>query len=260
MHPILLEFGFIKIFTYGLLVATGFFVAILLASHQAKNEGLDPQKIIDLCFYILVSSLLGARLLYVIVEYQYFVAHPLEILKFWKGGLVYYGGLILGMIVAVLYLKKKEMPLWQVADILAPSIAIGQAIGRWGCFFAGCCYGVKTDVPWAIVFSDPNSLAPQGIPLHPTQIYLSINAVVIFSILVWLRKRKSFDGQIIWTYGVLYSIGRFIIEYFRGDDRGVAVESLFSTSQFIGILIFGISVFMLIAMGRNRTGPTLSQK
>ena len=143
MHPILLEFGFIKIFTYGLLVATGFFVAILLASHQAKKEGLDPQKIIDLCFYILVSSLLGARLLYVIVEYQYFVAHPLEILKLWKGGLVYYGGLIFGMIVAVLYLKKKEMPLWQVADILAPSIAIGQAIGRWGCFFAGCCYGVK---------------------------------------------------------------------------------------------------------------------
>ena len=119
---------------------------------------------------------------------------------------------------------------------------------------------MKTDVPWAIVFSDPNSLAPQGIPLHPTQIYLSINAVIIFSILVWLRKRKSFDGQIIWAYGVLYSIGRFIIEYFRGDDRGYAVESLFSTSQFIGILIFGISVFMLITMGRNRTGPSLSQK
>jgi phosphatidylglycerol---prolipoprotein diacylglyceryl transferase len=260
MHPILLEFGFIKIFTYGLLVASGFFVAILFASNQAKKEGLDPQKVIDLCFYILVASLLGARLLYVIVEYRFFLEHPLEIIKFWKGGLVYYGGLILGMIVAVLYMKKKEMPLWQVADILAPSIAIGQAIGRWGCFFAGCCYGVKTDVPWAIVFSDPNSLAPQGIPLHPTQIYLSINAVVIFSILVWLRKRKSFDGQIIWTYGVLYSIGRFIIEYFRGDDRGYAVASLFSTSQFIGIGIFGISIFMLIVMGRKRNGPAHSQR
>jgi phosphatidylglycerol:prolipoprotein diacylglycerol transferase len=256
MHPILIEFGFIKIFTYGLLVASGFFISILLASHQGKKEGLDPQEIIDLCFYLLVSSLLGARLMYVVVEYKYFMDHPLEIFKFWKGGLVYYGGLIFAMLVAVLYMKKKEMPVWQVADILAPSIAIGQAIGRWGCFFAGCCYGVKTDVPWAIVFTDPNSLAPLGIPLHPTQIYLSLNAVVIFSILIWLRKRKTFHGQIIWVYGILYSIGRFLIEYLRGDDRGYAVESLFSTSQFIGILFFGVSVFMLINMGKNRTGSS----
>lgn len=260
MYPILLEFGFIKIFTYGLLVATGFFAAILLASHLGKKEGLDPQKIIDLCFYLLVSSLLGARLMYVIVEHKYFFANPLEIFKFWKGGLVYYGGLIFAMIVAVLYMKKKEMPVWKVADILAPSIAIGQAIGRWGCFFAGCCYGVKTGVPWAIVFTDPNSLAPLGIPLHPTQIYLSLNAVVIFSILMWLSKRKSFDGQIIWAYGVLYSIGRFLIEYLRGDDRGYAIESLFSTSQFIGIIFFGISVFMLFNMSKNRTGSSLSPK
>lgn len=256
MHPILIEFGFIKIFTYGLLVATGFFVAILFAANLAKKEGLDPQKVIDLCFYILIASLLGARFLYVVVEYKYFLAHPLEVFKFWKGGLVYYGGLIFAVIVAIIYMKKKAMPVWQIADILAPSVAIGQAIGRWGCFFAGCCYGVKTDVPWAIVFTDPNSLAPRGIPLHPTQIYLSLNALVIFSILLWLRKRKTFDGQIIWTYGVLYSIGRFIIEYFRGDDRGYAVESLLSTSQFIGLFILGVSIFMLIVMRRSRTKPS----
>ena len=186
MHPVLLEFGFIKIFTYGLLVATGFFTAILFAAHLGKKEGIDPQKIIDLCFYILISSLLGARILYIVVEYDYFLDHPIEIFKFWKGGLVYYGGLILGVVVSIIYMRKNQMPVWPVADIMAPSIAIGQAIGRWGCFFAGCCYGVKTDVPWAITFTDPNSLAPLGIPLHPTQIYLSINALVIFLILVWL--------------------------------------------------------------------------
>jgi len=256
MHPILIEFGFIKIFTYGLLIATGFFVAILFAANLAKKEGLDPQKVIDLCFYILIASLAGARFLYVVVEYKYFLAHPLEMFKFWKGGLVYYGGLIFAVIVAIIYMKKKAMPVWQIADILAPSVAIGQAIGRWGCFFAGCCYGVKTDVPWAIIFTDPNSLAPRGIPLHPTQIYLSLNALVIFSILLWLRKRKTFDGQIIWTYGILYSIGRFIIEYFRGDDRGYAVDSLLSTSQFIGLFILGVSIFMLIVMRRGRTKPS----
>ncbi len=257
MHPVLIEFGFIKIFTYGLLVATGFFAAILLSAHLGKKEGLDPQKIIDLCFYVLISSLLGARILYVIVEYRYFTVHPLEMFMFWKGGLVFYGGLILAVIVSVVYMRKHALPVWKVGDVVAPSIALGQAIGRWGCFFAGCCYGVKTDVPWAITFSDPRSLAPQGIPLHPTQVYLSLNALVIFAILFWLLRRKTFDGQVIWTYGVLYSVGRFIIEYFRGDDRGYVLEPWLSTSQFIGIFVLGVSVFMLWTLRRRRLSASV---
>ncbi|KMP12350.1 prolipoprotein diacylglyceryl transferase [Candidatus Nitromaritima sp. SCGC AAA799-C22] len=254
MHPVLVEFGFVKIFTYGLLVASGFLAAILLASSRGEKEGLDPQKILDLCFYLMVSALLGARLLYVIVEYKYFAAAPLEVFKFWKGGLVYYGGLILGVLVALWYLKRHALPVWKVADLLAPSIALGQGIGRWGCFFAGCCYGVKTDVPWAITFSDPRSLAPLGIPLHPTQIYLSLNALAIFAFLMWLSKRKTFDGQIFWTYGILYSIGRFIIEYFRGDDRGYAIEHILSTSQFVGIFILIVSITMLFSLRREKVG------
>ncbi|MEE9258789.1 MAG: prolipoprotein diacylglyceryl transferase [Nitrospinaceae bacterium] len=252
MHPVLLEFGFIKIFTYGLLVATGFFMAILFAGAQGEKEGMDREKVFDLCFYIMISSLVGARLLYIVVEYQYFLKSPLEVFKFWKGGLVFYGGLILGVIVSMIYMRRHSMPVWKVADVLAPSLAIGQAIGRWGCFFAGCCYGVKTDVPWAITFSDPRSLAPLGIPLHPTQIYSSINALIIFMVLIWIGKRKKFDGQVFWTYGVLYSIGRFIIEIFRGDDRGYAVEGVLSTSQFLGVFILILSVVMLVILGRKR--------
>ena len=105
MHPILVEFGFFKIFTYGLLVATGFLVAILFASSRAQKEGVDPQKILDLCFYVMISALVGARLLYVVVEYKHFLSSPLEILKFWKGGLVYYGGLILGVVVSLLVVE-----------------------------------------------------------------------------------------------------------------------------------------------------------
>jgi len=251
MHPILVEFGFIKIFTYGLLVATGFFVAILLAGRQGKKEGLDQQKIMDLAFYVLVAALVGGRLLYIVVEYRYFLDNPMEVLKFWKGGLVFYGGFIGAFSVGFWYVRKHQLPVWKVGDIVAPSIAIGQAIGRWGCFFAGCCYGVRTDVPWAITFSDPKSLAPLDIPLHPTQIYLSLNALVIYGILVWLRKRKKFEGQVFWTYGILYSIGRFIIEYYRGDDRGYAVESMLSTSQFIGIFILLLSVFMWFRLRRS---------
>ena len=254
MYPILFEFGFLKIFTYGFLVATGFLAAILCASSSARKEGLDSQKVLDLCFCVMVSALLGARLLYVIVEHKYFLAHPMEVFKFWKGGLVFYGGLILGVAVALLYLKRHHMPIWKTADLLAPYLALGQGIGRWGCFFAGCCYGVKTDVPWAITFSDPRSLAPLGIFLHPTQIYLSLNALFIFIILMWLSKRKMFDGQILWSYGILYSIGRFLIEYFRGDDRGFPVDEFFSTSQFVGIFIFALSAFMLLTHFRKNLG------
>ena len=251
MYPILIEFGFFKIFTYGLLVATGFLVAILLASSRAEKEGLDSQKVLDLCFYAMVSALLGARLLYVIVEYRYFLDSPLEIFKFWKGGLVFYGGLILGVLISLWYLKRNQMPMWKTADLLAPSIALGQLIGRWGCFFAGCCYGKKTDVAWGITFTDPRSLAPLEISLHPTQVYLSLNAVFIFIFLMWLSKRKVFDGQILWSYGILYSIGRFLIEYFRGDDRGFPVEQVLSTSQFVGVFVFSFSAFMLLTLYRK---------
>jgi len=246
MHPILIEFGFFKIFTYGLLVATGFFIGILLAVRQGKQEGMDPQKILDLCFYILISAILGARALYIFVENRYFLANPLEVFMFWKGGLVFYGGLLASVIFAWYYINKHQLPLWKLADVLAPSLALGQAIGRWGCFFAGCCYGIRTDVPWAITFSDPKSLAPLDVALHPTQIYLSLNSLIIFGILLFLRKHKSFDGQVFWAYGILYSIGRFIIEYFRGDDRGFAVQNFLSTSQFIGIfiLLFSITMWM----------------
>ena len=255
MYPILIEFGFVKIFTYGLLVATGFFVGIVLAARQGKEEGMDPQKILDLCFYILIAAILGGRLLYVVVEYKYFVANPIEVLKFWKGGLVFYGGLIGAVTVGGYLIRKYQLPFWKTGDILAPSVAIGQAIGRWGCYFAGCCYGAPTDVSWAITFTNEKSLAPLNIALHPTQIYLSLNALAIFGILMWLRKRKRFDGQVFVTYGILYSIGRFIIEFYRDDDRGFAVQNILSTSQFIGLFLLGLSIFYWVRL-KSRAAPT----
>jgi phosphatidylglycerol:prolipoprotein diacylglycerol transferase len=187
----------------------------------------------------------------VVVEYKYFWAYPLEIFKFWKGGLVFYGGLILGVLVSLWYLKRHDMPVWKTADLLAPSIAIGQSIGRWGCLFAGCCYGKETDAVFGITFTNPRSLAPLEISLHPTQVYLSLNALFIFIFLMILSKNKVFDGQVLWSYGILYSIGRFLIEYFRGDDRGFPVEQLLSTSQFVGVFIFLLSSFMLLVLYRK---------
>lgn len=256
MYPILAEFGFITVHTYGLLVASGFLIGIILAAQQAKREGLDPQVILDLCFFILVSAILGARFLFVAIEYEYYLEHPLKALMFWQGGLVYYGGLIAAVATGWFFIHKHKLPTWQVADLIAPSLAIGQGVGRWGCLFAGCCYGAPTDLPWGITFTNENSLAPLNVALHPTQIYLSLNGLFIFSVLIWMRKRKVFHGQIFWMYGVLYSIGRFIIEFFRDDNRGAVFGGVLSTSQFIGVFVLMFSIFMLTRL-RKREGPLL---
>ncbi|OGW06363.1 MAG: prolipoprotein diacylglyceryl transferase, partial [Nitrospinae bacterium RIFCSPLOWO2_01_FULL_39_10] len=184
MHPILFKIGPITIYTYGVLIATAFFLGLALAARQARVEGEDPQKIMDLSFYILISAIVGSRLLYIVVEYKEYISNPLRIFKVWEGGLVFYGGFIMAMAVVIIYIRKHEMNLWKVGDILAPSVAIGQGVGRLGCFFAGCCYGRETDVPWAFIFKDPNTLAPMDVHLHPTQLYDSANGFIIFVILL----------------------------------------------------------------------------
>jgi len=253
MHPILFKIGPITIYTYGVLIATAFFLGLALAARQARVEGEDPQKIMDLSFYILISAIVGSRLLYIVVEYKEYISNPLRIFKVWEGGLVFYGGFIMAMAVVIIYIRKHEMNLWKVGDILAPSVAIGQGVGRLGCFFAGCCYGRETDVPWAFIFKDPNTLAPMDVHLHPTQLYDSANGFIIFVILLILRKFKKFDGQLFWTYTLLYAVGRFIVEIFRGDERGFVIESFLSTSQFIAIPLFIVSLAMLIRLKQQKS-------
>ena len=251
MHPILFKIGPITIYTYGVLIATAFFLGLALAVRQARMEGEDLQKIMDLGFYILLSAVVGSRLLYIAVEFREYLSNPLRIFKVWEGGLVFYGGFIIAMAVVIIYIKKNEMSLWKVGDILAPSVAIGQGVGRLGCFFAGCCYGRETDVPWAVIFKNPNTLAPMDVHLHPTQLYDSANGFIIFAALLILRKFKKFDGQLFWTYTLLYAVGRFIVEIFRGDERGFVTASL-STSQFIAIPLFAVSIVMLIKLKRQK--------
>jgi len=149
---------------------------------------------------ILLSSLVGARLLYVIQNFSLFSDHPLDMFKIWNGGLVFYGGFILALVAAMVYVKYKKFDLWPTADLLAPAIALGHAVGRLGCLFAGCCYGKTCDLPWAITFSDPESLAPLGIPLHPTQLYAVFSNLIIFGLLLAMDKKSAFAGRLFWLY------------------------------------------------------------
>jgi phosphatidylglycerol:prolipoprotein diacylglycerol transferase len=256
MHPELFKLGPLIIHTYGVLVAAGFLLGLGLAVRQAKKENIPPDKIVDLGFYILLSALIGSRLFYILINASHYLKNPLDIFKIWEGGLVFYGGLLLAVPTVIWYIKKNSLGVWSIADTFAPSIAIGHAIGRLGCFFAGCCYGKPAEgLPWAVTFTDPESLAIIGVPLHPTQIYESLGEFINFFILIILQRYKSFNGQLFQTYIILYSVLRFIVEFFRGDAGRGFIMSQLSLSQGISILMFLVAVAGLVIL-RKRKGNT----
>ncbi len=219
---------------------------------------MPEQQIFDLSLYILAAAILGAKLLLVIVEWRHYLDRPADLVDVLRSGGVFYGGLIAATAVAIAYMRKHDLPAWKVLDIAVPSVALGEAIGRWGCFAAGCCYGKEWSGPWAVTFTDSFAHeavgTPIGVALHPTQIYLSLNALVIFLVLTWAWPRRSFDGQIFWLYVLLYSISRGVLEIWRGDlVRGFVIPGLLSTSQFIGLLGAMIAVGMMVYLSRKQS-------
>jgi phosphatidylglycerol:prolipoprotein diacylglycerol transferase len=170
---------------------------------------------------------------------------------------VFYGGLIAAVVVALWYLWRHKMPVWQVTDVFAPGIALGHVVGRLGCLFAGCCFGKPTSVPWAITFHSEyaarNVGTPLNVPLHPTQLYEAGAELLILGLLLAFERRgRPFPGRTFWAYMLLYGISRFIIEFYRGDSRGMV--GMFSTSQFVSILIVPLSIVMLVLLSR-RSAP-----
>ncbi len=250
MYPILIDLGPLPIRMYGFFVALGFIVGIWIARREAKRYGDNPDDLMDLAFYVILSAIIGSRLFYVITEFDLFKNDPIKIFKIWEGGLVFYGGFIGVVLVFAFYVKKVKMDLWKTADISTPSIAIGHGIARMGCFFAGCCYGKPCDLPWAITFTNPLSVAPLGIPLHPSQIYSVINNLFIFIFIMWFRKHTKFKGQLFWTYVILYAITRSIIELFRDDPRG-SILGIVTTSQAVAIVMVITSITMMFILSKR---------
>ena len=241
MHPILFKLGPITIYTYGVMLALAFLAAIYVAGREAERLGLPKGKFYDLCFYIVVAALLGSRLLFVILEPRAFFSHPLDTLALWKGGLDFQGGLILVLIVAFFFIRRQRWPWRTTLDALALGAPLGQCLGRIGCFMAGCCYGIPTHVPWAVVFTNPQSLCPlKGIPLHPTQLYMSFLGLGIFGYLYWFRTRKRYSGQLTLMYLFLASLGRFVIEFYRSplDYRGPVYFGWMPLTQLLALVIF----------------------
>jgi len=253
MFPVLIRIGPITIHTYGFLIATAFLLGLWLALRQAAREGLSKEKVTDIGFYALFAGIIGSRIFFIATEWEHFSSHPADMLKIWEGGLVFYGGVIFAIPVAVWYARRQGLLLWQPADIWAPSIAVGHAIGRLGCFCAGCCYGLPTDLPWGVTFNNPETLAIRGVPLHPTQLYESAAELLNFVILLAIRRRKAFHGQLFWVYVLNYAVIRALIELFRGDrERGFILPGI-SVSQGISAVMLVTACAFLMKLRQQRT-------
>lgn len=261
MFPKLFDFGEVSLFgfqfhailhTYGFLLAAGFLLALKVAAVRGRRFGIEANLMMDLGLYILVSALVGAKVLLLIVDWEHYRHDPLSLIR--SGG-VFYGGLVAAVVTSIWFFRKHKLSVWLMTDVLAPSVALGHAIGRLGCFSAGCCYGKPTTALWGVTFTDPYAKeivgVPLGIPLHPTQLYESFVEFAIFGALIYLTSRKKFDGQIFWSYVAMYSTARFVIEFFRGDlERGFVLGSSLSTSQVIAALLFVVALFALFALSR----------
>jgi len=254
MYPILLDLGSIKLYTYGFFVALGFLFAMWVSKRLGRSQGIAPEPITDIYFVIMISAIVGARSLYIFISFDSYKDNLLDIFKIWNGGLVFFGGFCAAVLCTYFYIKSKKLPIWKIADIIAPGIALGHAFGRMGCLFAGCCHGKACDLPFAIKFTHHESLAPLGVSLHPTQLYSVISNLSIFLILLALQKKKKFDGMVFLIYIMLYSFLRSIIEFFRGDYRGDFFFDFISLSQGIGLSISVIACLLLIKLSRPSHG------
>jgi phosphatidylglycerol:prolipoprotein diacylglycerol transferase len=235
--------------------------AILITVRLAVRDGLPREKIYDLSLWMLLASLIGSKVLMFWTEPEY-REHPLQLfsLDFLRSGGVFYGGLIGAVLTGYFLMKRYKLPWWKTADACAPGIAIGNFFGRQGCFSAGCCWGKPTTLPWGVKFTEVGheiTGVPTNSYLHPTQLYESFAMLIVFFFLLWLHRRKLFNGQVILLYTLLYAGIRFAIEFVRDDPRGdvLGLTTLtgLSTSQMISIIVGGAALTVLIIRWRKES-------
>jgi phosphatidylglycerol:prolipoprotein diacylglycerol transferase len=240
MHPLLVNLGPIPIHTYGFLIAIGFLTAVYVIRKLSERAELDVERVLDLTFWMLLVGFLGARVLFILTRFSYFMEAPLDMFKVWEGGLVFFGGPLACVPFLVWYVRRHKLPIWKTADAMIPGLVIAHMFGRFGCLASGCCYGKPTGSEWGIrLYSELVEAEFRGMPLHPTQLYEASALLILFVGLLFVFRRKRFDGQVFLTYFMAYPIIRSVVEVFRGDlVRGFVIEDVLSTSQFISALVF----------------------
>ena len=255
MYPELFKIGSFPINTYGVLLAVGLLLALYAAARLGERDGLPRERLYDLGLWTIIGGLIGSKILMFFTEPNVNVFS----LDFLRSGGVYYGGFLGGLIAAAILIPLYKMNFWKVADAFAPGVALGQFFGRQGCFSAGCCWGKACSLPWAVHFTE-QAHENTGVPiysasgsdlfLHPTQLYESFAMLAVFGILVYLHRKKRFNGQVLIGYMILYPIIRFVIEFLRNDPRGdlfgLTTDLGISTSQIISLLVAATAIMFMI--------------
>ena len=274
MDPIAFEIGRLPIHWYGIFLASGFLLGMWTATLRGQRDGLDPESLSNLMVWILLGAMIGAKLLYVIDEWD--GKQSLSNLLLQRAGLVFQGALIGGVGAIYLYQRKHKLPLWRTLDAVAPSIALGYCLGRLGCFMTGCCHGKTCGVdyahsitgkifhsgqvvwvdssPWlALVYEAKGKLS--GLPLYPTQLYESLSGLLLYLSLAWLHKRKHFDGQVFALYLIVYSLFRFLIEFCRGDRLVRVFNEQITQGQIISFVMVAGGAWLWWHLARTAKAP-----
>jgi phosphatidylglycerol:prolipoprotein diacylglycerol transferase len=244
VHPVLFQIGWFSLPTYGFLVALGVLIGMALSARNSKREGVDPELAWNLGILVTLSGIIGAKVLLIVNDWGFYTRNPAQIfsLNTLRAGGVFSGGLLAALVAAVWYIRRHRLPALALCDAFAPGLALGHAIGRLGCFSAGCCYGKETHAAWGVVFTNPLAASISGTtlgrPLHPTQLIEAAVELLNFLLLSWLFRRKSFDGQVFGTYIAIYGVARYFIEFLRGDPgRGEVFGGIMTGTQLIAILL-----------------------
>lgn len=246
MYNDILRIGPIVIRGYGLMIAIGVITALFIGDRRAKKRGLNPDEIWNLTLVCALFGFLGAKLLFVIVEWKSFFQDPISVLS--NTGFVVYGGIIAGILAGYIWCRIRKLVFLDYFDIVLPSVAVAQGFGRLGCFMAGCCYGRETDSAFAIVFHN-SEYAPNGVGLIPTQLISAAGMMIIACILFIYARKPVKQGRVGCLYLILYSLGRFFVEFLRNDYRGEI--GILSTSQFISVFILIVGIAGFIFMGKR---------
>lgn len=255
MYNDLFTIGPVTAHTYGLLIWIGVIAALLVGERRAKKRQMDADALWSMTFLCVLFGFLGAKLLFCMVEWKKLLENPLHVLK--GNGFVVYGGILAGVLTAYLYCRKKKLTFLDYFDLMLPSVALAQGFGRIGCFMAGCCYGRETDAFWGIAFRN-SDYAPNGVKLIPTQLISSAGLFLIAAVLFCYAKKQRKRGKVGALYLILYSIGRFLVEFLRDDYRGSV--GIFSTSQFISLFILTAGIVLFICLTANGKAERKEEK
>ena len=255
MHPVLIDIGIFQIRSYGFMLALSFLIGIWVAGRRAKRFGIEPQAILDLSVYIILAAVVGSRLLYVVFHLGEFDS-PLEIFALWRGGATFYGGMLMAILVAWIYVQRKKLDFMRVADVMAPSVALGLLFTRVGCFLSGCCYGKPTEHAIGVFFpldspaghsaaGEAIALGVARVALHPTQIYASMYGLVIFVVLLALQPRLMKRGAMFGALLVLYGVARFVVDFYRYYEENARVLAGLTFNQVISVVLFLLGMWLV---------------